>query len=63
MLGGISGYDANETDDDDPNRMATVRALVWAYLRSQLDPNDEAWVNAVSALEASENPIAKVESR
>jgi len=63
MLGGISGYDANETDDDDPNRMATLRALVWAYLRSQLNPDDEAWANAVTALETSENPIAKVESR
>lgn len=63
IFGGISGYDAAETSDENPERVATLRALVWAYLRSQLYPGDLAWKNAVSALETDEHPTAKVETR
>lgn len=31
IFGGISGYDAAETGDENPKRVATLRALVWAY--------------------------------
>jgi len=62
MLGGISGYDAAETTDENPERVATLRALVWAYLRSQLYAGDTAWDDAVAALEG-DDPIAKVESK
>ena len=63
ILGGIAGYDSWETTDEDPERVATLRALTWAYLRSQLYPEDTAWRNAVTALESSSAPMAKVESR
>lgn len=63
IFGGISGYDAVETSDENPERVATLRALIWAYLRSALDPGDPAWKNAVAALENSTNPLAKVETR
>jgi len=63
MFGGISGYDAAETSDENPERVATLRALVWAYLRSQLYPGDDSWANAVTSLESGKNPIAKVESK
>lgn len=63
ILGGISGYDAVETSDEDPERVATLRALAWAYLRSQLRPDDRAWEDALAALEAAAPPMAKVESR
>jgi pimeloyl-ACP methyl ester carboxylesterase len=62
MFGGISGYDAVETSDENPERVATLRALVWAYLRSQLYAGDTSWVDAVVALEG-DDPIAKVESK
>jgi dienelactone hydrolase len=62
MFGGISGYDAVETSDENPERVATLRALVWAYLRSQLYAGDTAWADAVVALEG-DDPIAKVESK
>jgi dienelactone hydrolase len=62
MFGGIDGYDTAETTDLNPERVATLRALVWAYLWSQLYPGDAAWANAVAALEG-ENPIAKIESK
>lgn len=36
LFGGISGYDAKETSDEDPERVALVQRLTWAYLRSAL---------------------------
>lgn len=51
ILGGISGYDAAETSDEDPERVATVARLTWAYLRSELYPEDPAWSVARAALE------------
>jgi pimeloyl-ACP methyl ester carboxylesterase len=63
MFGGISGYDAAETSDENPERVATLRALVWAYLRSQLYAGDAAWADAIAVLEGSDDPIAKVESK
>ncbi|MGC4808493.1 hypothetical protein [Micromonospora sp. DT233] len=63
MLGGVSGYDANETTDEDPERVAAVRALIWAYLRSALVPGDPAWSRSVAALDAREHPWGSVETR
>jgi hypothetical protein len=63
MFGGISGYDAAETSDENPERVATLRALVWAYLRTQLYPGDTAWADAIAALERGHDPIAKIESK
>ncbi len=63
MLGGISGYDASETTDENPERVAAVRALIWAYLRTALYPDDSAWADATAALERSPNPLARVESK
>lgn len=63
ILGGISGYDASETTDEDPERVAALRALAWAYLRSQLYPGDTAWAEAIAALESSPDPVGRVESK
>lgn len=63
MLGGISGYDASETTDDDPERVSAVRALAWAYLRSQLYPQDKAWAHALTALEEGPDPMGRVEAK
>ncbi len=63
MFGGISGYDASECTDEDPERVAALRALIWAYLRSQLYPGDTAWADAMVALESSPDPVGQVESR
>ncbi len=52
-LGGISAFDASETTDENPERVATVRAMIWAYLRSELYPGDTAWQEAVAALPAA----------
>ncbi len=38
ILGGISGYDAAETTDDSPERVALLQKLTLAYLCSVLYP-------------------------
>ncbi|MEU8241091.1 chlorophyllase [Actinoplanes missouriensis] len=63
IYGGVSGYDAKETSDENPDRVATLRALVWAYLRSRLFADDPAWRNAVDALAGAEKPVAKVDAK
>jgi fermentation-respiration switch protein FrsA (DUF1100 family) len=51
MLGGISGYDAAETTDENIERVSLVQRLSWAYLRTALYPEDRAWPNACAAFE------------
>jgi predicted dienelactone hydrolase len=62
-LGGIAGYDADETTDENPERVAAVQRLTWAYLRSELYPGDAAWQAAQDALTAGPSPIGRVESK
>ncbi|MFL1897851.1 alpha/beta hydrolase family protein [Streptomyces tauricus] len=63
ILGGVSGYDAAETTDENPERVAALRALIWAYLRSALDSSDPAWTDACAALAAQSTPWGRVEVR
>lgn len=49
-LGGVAGYDAAETTDENPERIALVQRLSWAYLRSQLFAGDAAWQEAQASL-------------
>lgn len=62
-LGGIAGYEAAETTDENPERVAAVQRLSWAYLRSTLYPDDQAWPQAVAALSESINPQGRVECK
>ncbi|KAI1089475.1 alpha/beta-hydrolase [Rostrohypoxylon terebratum] len=50
-LGGISGWDAGETQDESPQRLAAVQRLTTAYLRSALYEGDHSWAEAAKALE------------
>ncbi len=61
-LGGISGYDVAETTDENPERVAAVQRLTWAYLRSALYPEDSAWSKACAAL-AELNELGRVECK
>ncbi|KAJ4390121.1 hypothetical protein N0V93_007595 [Gnomoniopsis smithogilvyi] len=45
-LGGVSGWDTAEADDESPERLALVQRMTWAYLRSQLCQDDSAWAEA-----------------
>lgn len=62
-LGGISGYDAKETDDEDPDRLEVVLRMTWAYLHYALDGNDHAWTAARIALETHATSHARVDLR
>lgn len=62
-LGGVSGYDVAETDDDSPERVEAVQWLTWAYLRTQLGLDDTAWKTAVKALESAAPLLGRVESK
>ncbi|WP_328666497.1 chlorophyllase [Streptomyces sp. NBC_00322] len=63
MLGGISGYDAAETTDENPERVTAIQQLTWAYLRTQLCPADSAWHAACDALAAGDNSLGRVDSK
>jgi predicted dienelactone hydrolase len=62
-LGGVSGYDAKETDDEDPERLETVLRMTWAYLRSALDEDGRAWTAAREALQSHAAGQARVDLR
>lgn len=62
-LGGVSGYDVAETTDENPERVAALARLTWAYLRSELYPEDPAWQTARDALASRPDPLGRVESK
>lgn len=62
-LGGIAGYDARETDDEDPDRLELTRRMVWAYLRSALIEDDRAWENACAALAGPAGALGLVDHK
>lgn len=62
-LGGVSGYDAAETTDENPERVALIQRLTWAYLRSALYPADLSWPAASAALMQHADPPGRIESK
>jgi len=62
-LGGIAGYEARETTDERPQRVAAIQRLSTAFLRSSLYPGDPAWANAVATLAAHAMPEGSIESK
>ncbi|HUN34910.1 MAG TPA: chlorophyllase [Trebonia sp.] len=63
LLGGISGYDAAETTDENPGRVAALGRLTSAYLRTQFQPDDQAWQAACEALTTGFDPAGQAESK
>lgn len=62
-LGGISGYHSTETTDESQERVALVRRLTWAYLRTALRPGDPDWPAATAELARDADPLGRVDSR
>ncbi|MFI1279439.1 alpha/beta hydrolase family protein [Streptomyces sp. NPDC020858] len=62
-LGGIAGYDAAETTDENPERVAALARLTAAYLHTQLHPGASAWQVACEALATGPDPVGHVESK
>jgi predicted dienelactone hydrolase len=62
-LGGIAGYDAAETTDENPERVTAVARLTAAYLRTQFHPGDKAWESARDALTTGSGALGRTESK
>ena len=60
ILGGISGYDAAETTDENPQRVAFVRETILAYLRWALNRAYVSWYFAQQALRETANPKGRI---
>ncbi len=63
MLGGISGYDAGETTDESPEKVALIQKLTLAYLRSALYPEDSSWEDAKKVIREGNDPKEGIECK
>jgi predicted dienelactone hydrolase len=63
LLGGISGYDAEETTDENPERVTALAHLTSAYLHTHFQPDNHTWHTACQALTTGTDPTARVESK
>ncbi|GAA1827443.1 chlorophyllase [Actinomadura chokoriensis] len=64
LLGGISGYDAAETTDENPERVALVQQVTLAYLRHALGVDSSTWTAAQAALaDTASHPMGRLESK
>ena len=62
-LGGVSGFDAKEATDEDPDRLETVARMTSAWLRTIFDGADDAWPKASKALEENASSLGHVETK
>ncbi|HEX8981749.1 MAG TPA: chlorophyllase, partial [Ktedonobacterales bacterium] len=62
-LGGISGHTVTETTDENPERVALIQRLTWAYLCTALDPEDASWPAACAEVLECANPLGRIESK
>ena len=62
-LGGISGFDAKETTDEDPDRLEAVARMTWAWLRTAFDDADTAWADTCQALAGPASALGNVTSK
>jgi hypothetical protein len=62
-LGGVAGYDAKETDDEEPDRLVIVQRMTWAYLRSALYAGDASWSDACTALKDHAGSHGRVDGK
>ncbi|WP_145948204.1 alpha/beta fold hydrolase [Paenibacillus sp. Y412MC10] len=62
-LGGITGYNATETTDESPERVALLQRITWAYLRSALGLDHSSWAAACASLEEGSHPLGRMESK
>jgi len=62
-LGGIPNYEARETTDEDPARVAAVQQLSTAFLLSALSGSQEAWRAAVTEVTAASVSQGTIEEK
>lgn len=62
-LGGVSGYDAAEATDEEPELAAAALWLTWAFLRTELGLDERAWDVGSETLTNAPTPLGRVESK
>jgi dienelactone hydrolase len=62
-LGGISGYAAAETTDENPDRVALVQHVTLAYLREVTGAGHDDWAVARAVLAGASHPLGRLESK
>ncbi|CAM4013157.1 alpha/beta fold hydrolase [Nocardia ninae] len=60
-LGGVHAYNARDTTDESPERVALIRTASWAFLRSALGIDDTAWKQVQADLMAAADPIGRID--
>ncbi|RSM67421.1 chlorophyllase [Kibdelosporangium aridum] len=60
-LGGIPGYEAKETTDENPEQVALIQRVTVAYLRHALGIEDSSWQQEQKALRDS--PLGRLDSK
>ncbi|MEV5758063.1 alpha/beta hydrolase family protein [Streptomyces tendae] len=63
FLGGISGYEAAETTDENPAHVALVQRVTLAYLRHALGVDSTGWATARGDLAGDAHPLGRLESK
>lgn len=62
-LGGVPGYEARETTDEHPGRLALIQRATTAYLRHTLGLDDTGWTAVRKELADSTSPLGRIESK
>ncbi|MFJ9368835.1 hypothetical protein ACIRRA_31035 [Nocardia sp. NPDC101769] len=62
-LGGIHGYNANDTTDESPARVALIREASRAFLRSALGIDDMEWKQTQADLAQAIDPIGRIDHK
>jgi dienelactone hydrolase len=62
-LGGVNGYEAAATTDENPERVALVQRLTTAYLRAVVLDDRDAWKTAADELRTGAEPQGRIESK
>ncbi|WP_373233024.1 alpha/beta hydrolase family protein [Cohnella sp.] len=62
-LGGIAGYEVKETTDENPERVALIQKVTWAYLRHVLDIEQSSWSAVKQTLSETPPSIGRIESK
>jgi predicted dienelactone hydrolase len=62
-LAGIAGFDARETEIEDPEALEATRRLTLAWLRSRFAIEQDAWTRSQAALRDSASTVATITVR
>jgi hypothetical protein len=63
IFGGISGYDAAETTDENPDRVIFLSLSIIAYLRSAFNEHDTSWEDLRQELKNGSEAKGSIESK